>query len=44
MKHFTFDLDYFPIKNSNVFQQIKIDKNKDTNSGKQQVKRFPMKN
>lgn len=23
-KHFTFDLDYFPITNSNVFQNIKI--------------------
>lgn len=43
MKHFTFDLDYFPVVNSNVFHNIKIEKSKTINSSNKQstVKRFP---
>lgn len=44
-KHFTFDLDYFPISGSNVFKSIKIEpKNKNPNPTKIGIKRFSIKN
>jgi hypothetical protein len=46
-KHFTFDLDYFPVSSSNVFQKIKIEpKNKNINPYKNGsgLKRFSIKN
>lgn len=44
-KHFTFDLDYFPISGSNVFQSITIEqKNKNSTKNKNGVKRFALKN